>query len=153
MAKQRWEPGTVIRTTNADGDTYYGRLLEFPWAAFYDLRTEQPLDDLQAIVAAPVAFTVAAHKDLIAKNQWEAIGSVALDGSLQPPAEQAMIDVLDPDHHQIIDAEGNIRDATAAEVAGLEPAAVWDPEHVVDRLDDHFAGRPNRWLQGMLPPQ
>jgi hypothetical protein len=153
MARQRWEPGTVIRKTLDDGTTYYGRLLEFPWAAFYDLRTDEPLDELERIVSHSVAFTVAAHKDLIAKGQWEPIGKLPLEDSLRPPAEQVMIDVLDPDHVQIIDAEGNIRDATAEEAEGLEPAAVWEPEHIVDRLDDHFAGVPNRWLEGMRPPR
>ena len=153
MARQRWAPGSVIRTTTGGGQAYYGRLLEFPWAVFYDLRTEQPVDDLQAIVSAPAAFTVAAHKDLIAKDQWEVIGSVPLDGSLQPPAEQAVIDVLDPDRHRIIDADGEIRPATAEEVAGLEPAEVWDPEAVVDRLDDYFAGYPDRWRDDLPRPQ
>jgi hypothetical protein len=64
-----------------------------------------------------------------------------------------MVDVLDPDHYQIIDDEGNIRDATREETEGLEPAAVWEPEHIADRLEDHYAGRPNRWLKSMLQPQ
>jgi hypothetical protein len=149
MAK-RWTEGAVIRKT-IDGETYYGRLLEFPWAVFYDLRTTEPLDNLGRIVASPVAFTLAAHKDLLAKDEWAPIGTVALDGSLQPPSKRSMRDVIDPTRHRIIDAEGNIRPATAEEVAGLEPAAVWEPEHIADRLVDHFAGRPNRWLEAMRP--
>jgi hypothetical protein len=41
------------------------------------------------------------------------------------------------------------RPATREECFGLERAAVWDPEHVVSRLDDHFAGRPNAWVDLM----
>jgi hypothetical protein len=62
-----------------------------------------------------------------------------------------MIDVLDPTSCQIIDAEGNIRDAIPEGCEGLEPAAVWEPERIADRLDDHFAGRPTRWLKDMMP--
>lgn len=39
--------------------------------------------------------------------------------------------------------------ATRAQCAGLERTAVWDPEHLEDRLRDHRAGRPNRW--GRVP--
>jgi hypothetical protein len=32
---------------------------------------------------------------------------------------------------------------------GLERAAVWDPEHVEDRLRDHRAGVPNKWVESL----
>lgn len=37
------------------------------------------------------------------------------------------------------------------DVGDLECAAVWDPEHVEDRLRDHLAGRPNEWVESMRP--
>lgn len=152
MAKKRWQPGAVVRKTIGT-TTYYGRLLEFPWAAFYDFRSQQPMKGLSEITSHSVAFMVAAHKDLVADGQWETIGVAPLEPSLRPPKAQAMIDVLDPEHCQIIDDEGNIREATREECEGLEPAAVWEPEHIVDRLEDHFAGRPARWLKDMVPPR
>lgn len=151
MAKKSWQAGNVIRKTLGN-QTYYGRLLEFPWATFYDYRTDQPVDDLDQITSRPVLFTLAAHKDLIAKGYWETIGRRPLEPSLGPPAAQRMVDVLDSNHYRIIDDEGNIREATREETEGLEPAAVWEPEHIADRLEDHYAGRPNRWLKDMLPP-
>jgi hypothetical protein len=44
---------------------------------------------------------------------------------------------------------GDIRPAKRKECVGLECCAVWDPEHVEDRLKDHFAGIPNKWVQSM----
>jgi len=41
------------------------------------------------------------------------------------------------------------RPASREECAGLEAAAVWEPEHVEDRLRDHFAGRPNKWVESL----
>jgi hypothetical protein len=149
MAKRNWQPGAVIRKTLGE-QTYYGRLLEFPWAAFYDYRTGEPSGDMDEITSRPVLFTLAAHKDLVAPGQWEVVGRRALEETLGPPAAQRMIDVLDPEHYQLIDDEGNIREATREEVEGLEPAAVWEPEHIADRLEDHYAGRPDRWLESML---
>ena len=151
MAKQSWQPGAVIRKT-LGGRTYYGRLLKFPWAAFYDYRTEEPTGDIDEITSRPVLFTLAAHKSLVAQGQWEVVGRRALEETLRPPAAQRLIDVLDPEHYQLIDDAGDMREATREEVEGLEPAAVWEPGHIADRLEDHYAGRPNRWLKDMLPP-
>ena len=43
--------------------------------------------------------------------------------------------------------------ATLEEIEGLECAAVWEPQHVVDRLNDHFEGRPNKWVDSLLPDE
>jgi hypothetical protein len=139
----------VIRRTLSDEHTYYGRLLEFPWVVFYDARTREPLDEPAETLAYRPLFTVAAHKSLIEEAGWQVIGEVPLDGSLQPPKEQFIQDDLDPGDCQIIDDQGNTRDATPEECDGLEAAAVWEPEHIADRLMDHYAGRPNVWLEDL----
>lgn len=36
--------------------------------------------------------------------------------------------------------------ATLEECADLERSAVWNANHIEDRLRDHFAGRPNIWV-------
>lgn len=142
-------PGTVIRKALPDGHIYYGRVLEGAWVAFYDLRTAEPVDDLERIVANRPLFVLAAHKDLLAHDEWEALGVVPLDGSLQPPPQQFIQDLHDPKRCRIIDLGGHIRPATREECVGLEPAAVWEPEHIADRLMDHFAGRPNVWMESL----
>ncbi len=149
MAAAKWQPGAVIRRTLSDGYTYYGRLLEFPWAAFYDARTQEPLEESVEIVAHRPLFTVAAHKSLIEDGGWEVIGELPLEESLRPPKEQFIQDDLDPGDCRIIDDQGNSRDATPAECEGLEAAAVWEPEHLADRLIDHYAGRPNIWVEDL----
>ncbi len=149
---QRWKAGAVVRKTLDDDWTYYGRLLEKPWAAFYDFRTKEPVGELEEIVQHPVLFTVATPTRLLSPGKWggwEIIGSLPLGPELGPPQEQFIQDKLDPGQIRIIDAEGQIRDATFAEAEGLESAAVWDTTHIDDRLMDHFAGRPNKWLESM----
>jgi hypothetical protein len=149
MAKIRWRPGAVISKQLDDGWTYYARLLEFPWAVFYRYRTKTAAEDAKTVASHPVLFTIAVHKSLLTDGGWEGFGYLPLDGSLQPPDAQAVWD--DPDHCQIIDRDGEMRPATPAECKGLEPAAVWEPEHVADRLQDAFAGRQNRWLRDLVP--
>jgi len=151
MKKARWQPGSVIRKRLGDGWTYYARLLEFPWAAFYRHRTKDLVDDAAAIAGHEVLFMIAAHKDLLAPGEWESVGHLPLEAALHPPEAQAIWD--DAGHCRIIDSEGNMRPSTPEECEGLEPAAVWEPEHIADRLQDSFAGRENRWLRDMIPPR
>jgi hypothetical protein len=37
------------------------------------------------------------------------------------------------------------------QIDNLERAAVWSATHIVDRLQDHFAGKPNKWVASMRP--
>jgi hypothetical protein len=151
MANVRWRAGAVISKALPDGWTYYGRLLEFPWVAFYKHRTKAASDDVEAVTGSQVLFTLAAHKDLTAPSEWRTIGQQPLEPSLGPPHAQAVWD--DDGSCQIIDAEGEMRAATPAECKGLEPAAVWEPDHIADRLQDTFAGRENPWLRNLMPTQ
>jgi hypothetical protein len=32
---------------------------------------------------------------------------------------------------------------------GLERSAIWEPEHVEERLSDHYAGKVNRWAESL----
>ena len=47
--------------------------------------------------------------------------------------------------------QGNILPATYEEIKNLECAAVWEPEHVEDRLRDYFSGVPNVWVEDLKP--
>jgi hypothetical protein len=149
MAQKRWRPGDVVRKTLSDGWTYYARLLEVPWVAFYKHRAKEPGADLNEIVSKPVLFTLAVFKNFLAPGQWESIGNVRLNGSPAAPKAQAIYRF---NSYSILDATGAMRPATRQECEGLEPAAVWEPNHIDDRLQDTFAGRPNIWLEQLLHP-
>jgi hypothetical protein len=41
--------------------------------------------------------------------------------------------------------------ASREEVANMERAAVWEAEHIVDRLADQLAGRSNECLESLKP--
>jgi hypothetical protein len=152
MMPKRWQANSLVCKALDDGWTYYARLLEFPWVAFYRHRTKAQSDQLEAIAAKPALFTIAAHKDLLAPKEWRVIGSLRPDPTLGRPKAMAMWDVDTGECH-IIDDKSVMHPATLEQCKGLEPAAVWEPEHIDDRLKDEFAGRPNHWLLEMLPPQ
>lgn len=131
MTPRGWRAGTVLTKKLADGQYHYAQLLAFPWARVFDLATEQPSTDPVAVAASPVLFTITAHRTLA--TQWAAVGPAPADVALP---DQYLHDDDEPDDWSIIDPAGNLRPATEQECAGLEPAMVYEPEHIAQRLLD-----------------
>lgn len=146
MKGQKRISGSVVRVP-LDGDLYgYGLVLDEPLIAFFDIRAsvEQPLDD---IVASPVLFKLWVMNSAITRGRWEVVGKVGVPEEMrQSPVffkKDAMNGKLTLYH------DGQETPATREQCVELECAAVWEPQHVEDRLRDHFAGRPNKWVASL----
>jgi hypothetical protein len=148
--RQRRTVGAVLKVPLGDGSHAYAWTLPEADFAFFDLRAraEVPVEE---VVQRSVAFRVAVHKSAWTTGRWLRVGKAPLPPELA--AAQPTF-IQDPLNGQLsIYLNGTIRPATRAECVGLECCAVWDPEHVEDRLRDHFAGVPNQWVQDLtLPP-
>jgi hypothetical protein len=147
-AKAAFEPGAILRVDLDDQWHTYARILaRSPMIAFYDCRVDASVEDLKAIVQRPVLFVLAvggrAHT-----GQWPKIGHVPLDAAPIPIPNQFMQDI-GTGQCEIVDEDFNTRPAAPEECIGLERVAVWAPEHVTERLRDHYAGRPNAHLAHM----
>jgi hypothetical protein len=103
---------------------------------------------IDGIVQLPIAFFAAVRDSAVKDGRWPIVGHVPLDGTLVPPPKFIQ-DPLKPNSFSIYENNGTIISATRSQCAGLERAAVWEPEHVEDRLRDHFAGRVNKWVELM----
>ena len=86
-------------------------------------------------------------------EKWHIIGNIELNDNLKQRVYFFKQDMFD--HSISIYYEDGIEGidipATYEEVKDLERAAVWDPEHVEDRLRDHFNGVPNEWVKQLRP--
>jgi hypothetical protein len=91
-------------------------------------------------------FRIAVHKSAYNKGRWPRVGTISVPPALLKPAPTFMRDALNPNEYSIY-LNGEIRPATREECIGLERMAVWEPEHIESRLSDHYAGRPNAWVQ------
>jgi len=140
-----------MRVALPNGNYAYGRLLTSPYIAFYDLQTNNASMDLQAICQLPVLFVIAVHLSGLGRVGWDLIGNVPLEPALRKPVENFIQDSADFTNCRIIDDQGNVRAAHVSECVGLERAAVWEPEHVEERIMDHYAGRSNFWTERMKP--
>ncbi|MCY1082700.1 Imm26 family immunity protein [Archangium lansingense] len=141
MRRQKHTTGTFIRIALSDGSFGYARLLESPYAAFYNYRTTSPDADLDRIAASPILFRIAVRH--LALDAWEGIGRRTLEEQLTQPVVQFMQDLGDFRRCTIFDTAGHERAAEPQECVGLERAAVWERDSVEERLLDTFLGRPN----------
>jgi hypothetical protein len=154
MAKrQTRKPGDIFKIDLKDGKCAFGRVLENPLYAFYDLQAEIT-PDLDHILSRPILFKVWVMKYAITKNIWEVIGHLPLESNLEISPRFFKQD--DISKKLSIYHDGKETPASIRECEGLECAAVWDPRHVEDRLRDHFAGRKNKWVESLkikMPPR
>ena len=145
MSKMNFASGDVFRIDIEEGGYAYGRVVRGALINFYNFRSDRPAS-LQEVVSKPVLFQVPVMNR--AAKRWRVIGNVPLslaDATIKP---RFMQDILDPTILKIYE-NGNVRAATRAECEGLEREAVWDPEHIEDRLSDYFSGKPNKWVDSL----
>lgn len=144
MAFQRRVIGSVHLVALSDGSSVHAVALPEADFAFLDTRFAE-LDKLSSVLAYPMLFRVAVHKSAWNTDRWKRLGKVDLPSSMMDPQPTFIQDSLDPRKLEIY-LRGEIRPASEAECVGLERCAVWGPEHVEDRLLDHYQGKPNKWL-------
>jgi hypothetical protein len=155
MPRQR-EPGRVVRIPLGDGFVGWGRQLRSVRVEFYD-RFDAEADaeqvDPHDVVGGEVAFTVAGMDRAFRRaSNWTLLDVVPLSQQEQTLVyrsfKQDPLGALSI-YWQKPDGSWGEDNATRAQCAGLERSAVWDPEHVEDRLRDHRAGRPNKWAESL----
>lgn len=148
--KTRRRIGDVVAIALKDGSFAFGRVLMEPLMAFYALRAER-IPTLTDIVSSNIAFKVCVMNYAITHGDWPVLGNIPLEKSLTAEPLFFKRDSITGALSIYRDSTGEEVPATAEECAGLECAAVWEPEHVLDRLEDFFAGRPNKWVKSLAP--
>ncbi len=140
--RQKWTAGAIVRIPLGEGGHAYGQMLDFPEYAFFDSLSKE---DLAPEVAAsrPVLCRLWVHVSAHSKGRWLKLGTAPILEELKKPVPRWNQDALRPQDIRLTydGCEGPL--VTAAECEGRERAAVWDANHVEDRLRDHFAGIPH----------
>ncbi len=147
MKRQQRTVGAIVRVP-LDGRFWtYALILPEIDFAFFDARTavELPLNE---IICRPILFRVGVHKYGVTRGQWQKVGEVAIPPKLAKPLPTFIQDAFHPEQFSIY-LGGNIRPAKRSECVGLERCAVWTPQHVKDRLRDHYAGKINKWVESL----
>jgi Immunity protein 26 len=145
-SRQRRIVGAVLRVPLDDRFHAYAWTLPEVDFAFFDLRADFEVA-IEEIVRHPIAFRIAIHKSAWTTGRWRRVGKVEPPPEVLAPVPTFIRDPFDGRFS--IYLLGEIRPTTREECIGLERCAVWDPEHVEDRLRDHFDGVPNKWVRSL----
>ena len=149
MAKRvKRQPGNVLRIPLSDGDHGYGFERPHGLVTVVDSKGKADLSPEHIVQLTPL-FTIFVMDRAIKSGRWPVIGHVELSESWLTPVKFFRQDQLKPERLSIACSDGTEFPSDLKGIEGLEKAAVWSAEHVEDRITDHFAGRPNPWLQAL----
>jgi hypothetical protein len=147
----RFTPGNVLKVPVPGGRSAYALMTnESTYIAFYaeDALESDDAGKPTGLSGAPL-FTVSVEPHTYSQGGW---GSSILripKADIPPLPEYFQQDVGDPSDCLIIASDGSERKATPEECVGLERLSAWGPEAIETRLEDHYAGRPNRSLESL----
>ncbi|WP_286189982.1 Imm26 family immunity protein [Labrenzia sp. R4_2] len=130
----------------SDGQFSYGRVLAEPLNAFYDFVSESEAD-AETVLSQPVKYTLLVMNNAVTSGRWRVISQADLDADLQKPVRFFKQHLISGELS--ININGESFPATVQDCIGLECNAVWDAEHVEDRILDEIKGRPNKWVESL----
>ena len=148
MAKKS-QRGTVYQIPLEGNFLGYGITLESLYAAFFDIRTKQPVP-LEQVVSHKILFICAVAHDAIKK--WEPIGKSEEHAKNIRIPKYFHQDGHDSEEIYIVHAPGNKRvPAAYEEVRDLERNIIWLEGQIERRLEDYFEGKPHKFLERVRP--
>jgi len=123
--------GDVVQVELPTGRYAYGRVLRDASVAFYEATSDDP--GQPPIGSRTYRFVVGVYEDVLKSASCPIVGhdpSRDTEGDWPPPnsVRDPLTGAMRIYHH------GVMRPAGAVECEGLEPAAVWDLHHLVDRI-------------------
>lgn len=149
MAKQRRVIGDFLKINLPTGELGYSRVLKNASFAIYDLVTKD-LIDITEIAKQDVLFIISVYDDVVTSGRWQRIGNLPLEENLKQLPLKFIQDVLNPSKFELYDPNtGDIKPTQKTNCIGLERASVWEAQHVEERIIDHYAGKPNIWVEEM----
>lgn len=150
IKRQRWTLGSIVVVPLGNGFHSYAQMLEEPEYAFFDSRTRTELP-AETVVIQPVLFRLWVMNSAHRLGRWQKVCTVPVPQGLSEPVLRYNQDPIRPQDIRLTydGCSGDL--CTVADCDGLECAAVWDPEHVEDRLRDHYQGVPNSWAESLKP--
>ena len=144
----RRKDGSFIEIMLPNGKYSYGRILKHSSFAFYDIYSDTQIRDIDEFLKSEVLFTNAVYNYAITKNRWKLIAFRELEPYSLPM--NFIQDAIDPHKFELYNPNtGTMMPAAKEQCLGLECAAVWEPEHIEERIIDHFEGRINKWVRSL----
>ncbi|WP_447741706.1 hypothetical protein [Pseudomonas laurentiana] len=147
MARIIKKPGDLLRFPLSEAGYHgYCQWLADGTARVFLAATAEGLTAVE-ILSLPVAFRVWIYRDTPGRYGWEKVGKAHIPEEFSQPQQYAKKDAISG--ALSIYFEGVETPATAAEIEGLETAAVWAHPHIVERLEALLAGRKSKAMRSV----
>jgi immunity protein 26 of polymorphic toxin system len=146
--RQKETIGAFVRVPIDETYHTYGRIINNLVYAFYDFKTESEIADLDLIEKSNILFKLIIHRSAVTKGYWKIIGVKELPEDLKVPVpffRQAI-----GNHNDcwiVIDDDSKKVDPAAC--VDLERLAVWEHDHVEQRLKDYYNGVRNDYTYAL----
>ena len=141
--RKKWESGNVVEIELTDGSFSYGLIINEPLFAFVgDTFLKRP--EISPKLFNTIAFQLLVMNSAIGKNGWPVIGDVQLKEISIPKAKFYRYDIISKKFFHHLDSF-NCLPSTRKGCVGLECAAVWEKNHVEDRLQSLKEGLECKW--------
>ena len=140
--KFRVKAGDFFAVPLSDGEFTFGRALEDYKVAFYDGKNKNLLN-IDEIEKLPVMFKIYINLIPVKTGDWPKLGYKPLSEELKKPVKFFKIGPFNKSitiYWETSDKEYDVP-ATYEECKDLEVCAVYGYEHVLERLEDHYAGK------------
>jgi len=122
----------------------FGRIISFPFMEFYNYILEkEDIDnfDPSLLLKNKPIFTVLIHKSCVSKKHWKIIGFNDTNLPEVPPV--FIQDAFNPSDIKILQGTTSLVKARFEDVRNMERQAIWESDHIEQRIKDHIEGKPN----------
>lgn len=135
MAKRKPRDGSFIEIAVSDGSVACARVLPNAQLAVYESRVKPGTKaEPEQFLGTKIAFVTAVMNSAYRSDRWVVSGWAALEPEFESPFFYAMKDKLTGAYSLYRSTDGAIEAASKEQCEALEPAAVWDAEHIDERL-------------------
>ena len=140
---RNWKPGNIVEIPLKNGIYAYGVIIEPPLIAFSTLYFSEPQTEFDTLFNE-LSFKIWVMKHAISKRHWKVVGHIDVD--IEKPVFYKFDLIPKRYSHYFDDQEV---ESSLDECIGLECAAVWDPEHVEERLFAVNLGKESIWEKSL----
>ena len=145
--RQKITIGSVFEVP-INGEYYvYGQILPNGGYVFFDYKSKMPIRNISTLTSAPILFVVGVYDYVITRNIWHKVGKLPIRKELETQPMQYIYDSKTGKFSLYDNNTGTITPSSKDAVRGLECAAVWGENHIIDRIRDYYNHIPCIWLK------
>ena len=141
----RWKEGLFVKVLINQNTFSYARLLTFPLVIFYKGKFKEE-QTTKKIASLDILFKVWCHKSV--RSIMEKVEYKELEPKLKEPVKFYKKDLITK---KLFIYENNKQyPATREQIKNLECAAVWEKEHILERLNAELEGKESKYKKDLL---